>query len=72
MSDLPGTRSTKKGVRLCVIASDFGAAVNIGGGIETHVRTFDLPREVIDHILSVRGQWTSVSLGMEITECPNP
>ena len=57
--------TTKKVVRLCVIASDYGAAANIGGGIETHVRTFDLPQEVVDHILSIENggcAWDSSNL----------
>lgn len=52
-------------LRLTVITSEFGAAANVGGGIETHTRTFDLPAEITDYIRSQRGQWATVTLAVE-------
>jgi hypothetical protein len=57
-------------IRLAVSVSEFGAAVNVGGGIETTVRTFDLPDEVADYIRSKRGQWSTVSLAIDVTPAP--
>lgn len=57
-----------KTVRLAVIVSNFGAAVNVGGGVDTEVKVFDLPSEVSAYISTMRNQsYTTVTLGVE---CP--
>lgn len=59
------TLTTKKMARLAVIVSDFGAAANIGGSVETKVRVFDVPQEIKDYIDASRGQWSTVALAVE-------
>ncbi|HLV16032.1 MAG TPA: hypothetical protein VKY70_01025 [Pseudomonas sp.] len=49
-------------MKLVVIVSDFGAAANIGGCVETKAKVFDLPEEIADYIRKCRAEWTSVSL----------
>lgn len=56
------TNTILDSVRLAVIVSDFGAAANLGAGVETRVRVFDLPQEIVDYIASSKGEWTTVSL----------
>ena len=57
----------EKPVRLTVITSDYGAAANVGGGVETYCRTFDLPKDIADYIDSQRGHWRTVTLAVEKT-----
>lgn len=51
-------------MKLAVIVTDFGAAVNVGGGTETKVKVFDLPEDVSAYITSKQGQWSTVTLGL--------
>lgn len=55
-------------MKLVVIVSDFGAAANIGGCVETKAKVFDLPEEIADYIRKCHTEWTSVSLAFEIEE----
>ena len=57
----------KERIRLTVVVSEFGAAANIGGDVERTARTFDLSDEIADYIRSNRGQWSTVSLAIEVT-----
>lgn len=59
-------------IRLAVIVSDCAAAANVGGGIGTSVRTFDLPVPVADYIARQRNsQWTTVTLAVEVSDEPS-
>lgn len=55
-------------MKLAVIVSEFGAAANVGGSVETTVKTFDMPPEVAEFIHKHKGQWTTISLGIEHDE----
>ena len=57
----------KERIRLTVVVSEFGAAANVGGDVERTARTFDLSDEIADYIRSNRGQWSAVSLALEVT-----
>lgn len=57
-------------MRLAIITSDYGAAANVGGTVETRVRTFDLPPEIIEYIKSQRGNYSHVSFGVD--DSPRP
>lgn len=52
-------------MKLCVITSEFGAAANLGGGVETRVKSFELPESIAAYIRRERGLWTTVSLAFE-------
>jgi hypothetical protein len=51
-------------VKLAVIVSDFGAAANIGGNVETKVRTFELPAEVVAYIKREKHANSTVTLAV--------
>ena len=53
-------------MKLAVITKEFGAAVNVGGGVETHVQSFQLPPEIALYIENQRGPYCTVTLGIEI------
>lgn len=63
-------RSEKQCAKLVVVTSDAGMAVNIGGPVATHARTFDLPPEISNYILSQRSTYTSVTFALDISEVP--
>jgi len=52
-------------MKLTVIVSDFGAAANIGGTVETKTKTFEMPADVATYIAGKRGEWTSIALAFE-------
>lgn len=52
-------------MRLTVIVSDFGAAANIGGAVETQAKIFEMPADIAAYIKSNRGKWTSIALAFE-------
>lgn len=52
-------------IRLVVIVSDVGAAVNIGGNVETRAKTFEIPHEISQYIKNNRGKWTTISFAIE-------
>jgi hypothetical protein len=59
--------SEQKTVRLSVIVHDGAMAAHLGGGVETRVRTFDLPREIESYIAKHLGEaYLSVQLGFEV------
>ncbi len=49
-------------MKLIVIVSDFGAAANVGGCVDTEAQIFDMPPEAADFIRKSRTRWTSISL----------
>ena len=49
-------------MKLIVIVSDFGAAANVGGCVDTEAQIFDMPEEVEAYIRKSRTRWTSISL----------
>lgn len=53
-----------KKIGLAVTVSDCGAAANVGGGVESTVRIFDLPEEIAAYISKSRGAWKAVSLAI--------
>lgn len=55
-------------VKLVVVTSDFGAAANVGGGVQTTAKSFPLPDEIASHLLGQLGQWTTVSLAFEVED----
>lgn len=57
---------TKEWIRLAVVVSEFGAAANVGGEVERTVKVFDLPPEIEEYIANSRGQWSTVSLAIEV------
>ena len=52
-------------MKICVIVSDFGAAANIGGNVETSVKSFAMPDDVAEFIKLRNGQWTTIQLGID-------
>ena len=52
-------------MKLTVIVTDFGAAANIGGCVETKTTSFELPAEIAAYIQSKRGQWTCIALAFD-------
>lgn len=52
-------------MKLHVIVSDYGAAMNVGGNVEITAKSFDLPEEIAEYIRSRQGNWTSVTLAFE-------
>jgi hypothetical protein len=56
-------------MKLIVIVSDFGAAANVGGCVDTEAQIFDMPPEVADYIRKSRTRrWTSISLAFSSDE----
>lgn len=55
-------------MKLTIIVSDFGAAANIGGTVETKTKTFEMPADIAAYIALKRGEWTSVALAFEDDE----
>jgi hypothetical protein len=53
--------------RIAVIVSEFGAAANVGGGVETTIRTFPAPVGLSDYVASVKAvsQYVCITLGLE-------
>jgi len=52
-------------IKLAVIVSDYGAAANVGGGVQTTVRTFPLDNEAAGYILANMQQWQNVTLAIQ-------
>ena len=52
----------REGMKLVVIVSNFGAAANAGGCVDTHAKIFDLPDQIADFIRKSRTRWTNISL----------
>ena len=52
-------------MKLTVIVSDFGAAANVGGTVETKTKTFEMPADIAAYIAEKRGKWTSILLAFE-------
>jgi hypothetical protein len=52
-------------IKLAVIVSDYGAAVNIGGGVQTTVRIFPLSDEAKSYINLNMSQWKNVTLAIQ-------
>lgn len=52
-------------MKIAVIVSDFIAAANVGGVVETTVRTFDMPDDVATFVRNHSGQWSTITLGIE-------
>lgn len=52
-------------MKLTVIVSDFGAAANVGGVVETKTKTFEMPADVAAYIASKRGACSAVGLAFE-------
>ena len=60
-------RLARQKVRLTVLVAQFCDAAHVPGATtETIARTFDLPDEISRYILSNRGQWSTVTLAMDI------
>lgn len=58
----------KKNIRLAVVVADFGDAAHVPGAhVQTTVKSFDLPREIVEYIAKSQGKWTTVSLALEIS-----
>jgi hypothetical protein len=57
-------------MRLAVITSDYGAAANVGGNVETRVRLFELPPEIAAYIKSQCGTYSHVSFGLDASPEP--
>ena len=54
-------------IRIVVIESDYGAAANIGGPVETTPHTFEIDHPEIERLLGNRGKYTTVEImGAEI------
>ncbi len=58
-------------MKLHVIVSDYGAAVNAGGSVEITAKAFDLPEEIAKYIRSRQGKWQSVTLALEDEKEPS-
>lgn len=58
-------------MKLIVIVSDFGAAANVGGCVDTEAQIFDMPPEAADFIRKSRTRWTSISLAFSSEEASN-
>lgn len=52
-------------MKLTVITSDFGAAANVGGVVETKSKSFELPDDIVDYIRTKKAQWMSIALAFE-------
>jgi len=56
------SQTGEQSMKLVVIVSNFGAAANVGGCVDTEAKIFDLPEEIADYIRKSRTGWTSISL----------
>lgn len=64
MSNSP---NEQKSYRLTVITHDAGMAANVGGGVATYTRTFELPQMIEEYIRSQMGTYSHVTFGLEQT-----
>lgn len=59
----------QKKIRLAVIVADFGHAAHIPGAhVETTVKAFDLAPEIVQYIAKNQGQWSTISLALEMSD----
>lgn len=58
-------------MKIAVIVTNFGAAVNIGGSAETEVRIFDAPEDLTKYVTDARkDEYTTVGLAFGASEEP--
>lgn len=58
--------NAEKPMRMAVIVSNYGAAIHVGGGVDTEVRVFEFTPEAAAYIRAMRQQQhTTVCLSVE-------
>ena len=67
MTDRSLTKQKK--IRLAVVVANFGDAAHVPGAqVQTTVKSFDLAPEVVAYIAKNQGQWSTVSLALEVSD----
>jgi len=58
-----------KPMRLAVVVSNYGAAMHVGGGVDTEVRVFEFTPEAASYIRKMRQiGHTTITLAVEFSE----
>lgn len=61
--------SAEKKVKLAVVVVDFADAAHVPGAhVQTTVKSFDLPMEIVKYIANNQKQFTTVSLALEFCD----
>jgi hypothetical protein len=53
-------------IQIIVNVSNYGAAANIGGGVDHYAVTFDIENEELESALATEGPYVSKSINYEI------